>query len=1254
MESISSVKITAESAEAYHVNGREHSALSTAELEAYYNQKGDGQEWLDAVWHGGAAESFFDLHGRVSRDDFGAMLRGIHPRTGEMLIEEHAATRDRRAALDLTFSAPKSVSILWAMDNRDSGTLWKAIEQAQLSGVRFALDVYERNGAHVRLGAGGQFKVPAQIATAIFQHGSSRISQANLAAGLPPDVNIHSHALVMNLGVFNPADRPLGEPWMMKEDGLAGLTPEMVSSAESAYQAWAEKHPQYALRYDLASYVSYAQMKWASEAAKRATATVDGNGRPNVRAMEYADAFHWKMATGAAYRVAMAWELRKAGLEIERDGLSYTIGGVPKALIEELSTRREEILTLLNEKNVSGGKAAEMANLDTRLSKAEARFEEIQQRVIDLARGHGFELGQVGVGQREMLSFEQSWAEFRRAELKADFDIVVKRIHDTVHLPERARELIGKQEFQYAQRLRQIERDAEAGRGRAQLTSRVMEQVTEQRAVFKSQDIYREIFIATTGLADPETALSIAKDAVDMCIPLHRMLEIHEKGITKHVRVDRLTTPAMLRLEQKNEQRILAMVKNSRHEPIQREIANAALAQFYADKRANQAPGDKPFQLKLEQLRTVSEVSRNTFAVVIGRAGTGKSTTMGAVAAIHTAAGYQVYGVSPLSKAGKELGTDAGITSASVDKFLAEVREGRITLNSKTLVIVDEAGRLASRQMDKLLNVIDRSGAKMTVVGDHKQTQPFGAGAPFRAAMESLQTIGRKVPELKQISRQRDLEHRAAVDQVRNLSAAEAIKWHLKRGEVLIVKNEKDVPLAMAREALRRQDALALQGKRDPFFMLTKENKQADLVNAAMRTELKARGALVDGKDFTDKRGQKIEIATGDRLMITKNDNRKGGSKLANGDTLSVKEIRGAEIVVHVDRTGQEQVLRTDEQELRYGYAMTIDKSQGISPEQTLAWGTRNFSAEHAYVAESRARAAGGWVFSEKELNAIGALAPVPQLWRDIAKDLEQARIAGGAAPILDAEALKDFNAVYAYLEKHAPLALDSPDAPYERGSQLNKIAHALTAMQTSQQKENVGDYTMTGKALQAGGRYGNEMTGVSGAADTVSPEIVLSQLETVIEQIDMYLTNVQENLSGSEIYEESMTALRDVAPNSVNEADLKEWAEAVQEAAAVAREVIATPELADLNEAAVDQLTRVFGGTAHTDIADAEGLGEPGRALWEHDAAAEVQATIGDMAPDHDSLDAGNDLAESFGRGYDDQLDERSSRDTAIAGLED
>jgi hypothetical protein len=72
-------------------------------------------------------------------------------------------------------------------------------------------------------------------------------------------------------------------------------------------------------------------------------------------------------------------------------------------------------------------------------------------------------------------------------------------------------------------------------------------------------------------------------------------------------------------------------------------------------------------------------------------------------------------------------------------------------------------------------------------------------------------------------------------------------------------------------------------------------------------------------------------------------------------------------------------------------------------------------------------------------------------------------------------------------MAKHAPLALELPEAPYENGSQLNKIAHAITAMETSQQKENVRDYTPGTEALQAAGLKPVEQDGVRGVESVAS-----------------------------------------------------------------------------------------------------------------------------------------------------------------------
>jgi conjugative relaxase-like TrwC/TraI family protein len=73
-----------------------------------------------------------------------------------------------------------------------------------------------------------------------------------------------------------------------------------------------------------------------------------------------------KMATGALYRAFLAEGLERIGFQIERDNSSFAIRGIPEALVEEQSKRRQDILSRLEELGLKSPKAAAIAAVDTR------------------------------------------------------------------------------------------------------------------------------------------------------------------------------------------------------------------------------------------------------------------------------------------------------------------------------------------------------------------------------------------------------------------------------------------------------------------------------------------------------------------------------------------------------------------------------------------------------------------------------------------------------------------------------------------------------------------------------------------------------------------------------------------------------------------------------------------------------------------------------------------------------------------------
>src|ERR1700722_17822497 len=75
----------------------------------------DGQE-VAGRWHGKAAE-LLGLSGEVQDKEYFALCDNLHPDTGEQLTPRNKG--NRRVGYDFTFSAPKSVSVLYELSGDD-------------------------------------------------------------------------------------------------------------------------------------------------------------------------------------------------------------------------------------------------------------------------------------------------------------------------------------------------------------------------------------------------------------------------------------------------------------------------------------------------------------------------------------------------------------------------------------------------------------------------------------------------------------------------------------------------------------------------------------------------------------------------------------------------------------------------------------------------------------------------------------------------------------------------------------------------------------------------------------------------------------------------------------------------------------------------------------------------------------------------------------------------------------------------------
>ena len=141
----------------------------------------------DGVWFNPHALFGLTDSGKIDSSDFHRLYNGFAPNTGAKLTQ-NAGSERRSAGLDMTFSADKSISALWAVADPD---LRSEIERAHNDAARVALEeTVLRHCAYTRIrNRDGEIEVlPADIAAGMFQHGTSRDN----------DPQLHTHCVIFN------------------------------------------------------------------------------------------------------------------------------------------------------------------------------------------------------------------------------------------------------------------------------------------------------------------------------------------------------------------------------------------------------------------------------------------------------------------------------------------------------------------------------------------------------------------------------------------------------------------------------------------------------------------------------------------------------------------------------------------------------------------------------------------------------------------------------------------------------------------------------------------------------------------------------------------------------------------------------------------------------------------------------------------------------------------------------------------------
>ncbi len=150
--------------------------------EDYYTGEGEAPgEWI------GEAAKDLGLQGGVDAEQLTAMLTGQNPVNGDPLLSMRGVRGEGPVpGFDLTFSAPKSVSLLWGLGGPVAAL---EVQAAHREAVQAALSYMQREACWTRRGAGGaEFVKGSGYLAAAYRHRSSRNG----------DPQLHTHVLIAN------------------------------------------------------------------------------------------------------------------------------------------------------------------------------------------------------------------------------------------------------------------------------------------------------------------------------------------------------------------------------------------------------------------------------------------------------------------------------------------------------------------------------------------------------------------------------------------------------------------------------------------------------------------------------------------------------------------------------------------------------------------------------------------------------------------------------------------------------------------------------------------------------------------------------------------------------------------------------------------------------------------------------------------------------------------------------------------------
>jgi conjugative relaxase-like TrwC/TraI family protein len=814
------------------LRGPDAGAYYVEQLGSYYL---DGDE-PPGRWHGrGAAE--LGLGGEIDEDAFLALMDGLDPTTGRALGSAHSERTVR--GFDVTFSAPKSLSVLYAVGGEEVCDAVLAGHDAAVSAV---IDWIEDH-AHTRYRVNGQIHtVDAEgiVAVAFRQHVSREL-----------DPQLHTHVVIPNR-VLAPDGR-----WLALD----------------------------------------------AQTLKRDQRTLSA-------------LYHGGLRAEVTQRLGVRWETPENGIA--------EIADIPPQVLAAYSCRTREVRDRIDLK------IERFTETFEREPTPRERWRLEREAVID---------SRPSKASADAPTLAQEWTG-RLVGLGIEPDTLLDRSLDRID---------------GHQRLDTATVD--------QVMSRAVEALSERQSTWRPAEVTREVAAALpTNLALPAHEVAAIADALlarivgELLVDLSRPIEVgvqrrrDGRPVTESAMERALTTPDIVAQEHQ------LLERAERRLEAGGEDATTICERPGTDPEPTQnRPGDRDpdrvAELNGPQLEVAAAVAgTRQLVLVVGPAGTGKTTALQPAVEQLRTEGRTVFGVAPSAAAAEVLATDTGVDAETIDKLLVEYRltrppEHRYNLPPGATVIVDEAAMVSTPNLVELFALAEQRQWRLALVGDPLQFAAVGRAGMFGYLVDQFGAT------------QLDQVHRFAEPWERDASL------RLRRSDPAVVEDydthgrlHGGTSRQMTRQALDAWSEARAAGETVALMAPTREAVTILNQRAQHRRleagELDRYGTTLDVGDYQLREGDEIATRHNDRAVRTTH-----GHMVKNRDHWTIDTIHPDGDLTVTGRTG---TVRLDAdyvaEHVELGYAETSHATQGRTVDRSILYLDGPTNTRGIYVPLTRGR----------------------------------------------------------------------------------------------------------------------------------------------------------------------------------------------------------------------------------------------------------------------------------------------------------